>query len=92
MREVLEAHKDFPKTYYPLFMERLLETVRLKVGASLERSYEHLPVKTARRRCASCCVWGARAVGVSVGIAPWNWDRPWWRLLATQQYMPHSLV
>jgi len=45
--KVLEAHKDFPKTYYPLFMERLMETVRLKVGASLERSYEHLPVKTA---------------------------------------------
>lgn len=45
--KVLEAQKDVPQMYYSFFMERLLETVRQKVGASLERSYEHLPVEQA---------------------------------------------
>jgi 26S proteasome regulatory subunit N12 len=45
--KVLEAQKDVPQMYYSFFMERLLETVRLKVGATLERSYDHLPVEQA---------------------------------------------
>jgi len=45
--KVLEAQKDVPQMYYSFFMERLLETVRQKVGASLERSYDHLPVEQA---------------------------------------------
>lgn len=45
--KVLEAQKDVPKMYYVFFMERLLDTVRLKVGASLEQSYESLPAETA---------------------------------------------
>eukprot|EP00930_Biecheleria_cincta_P100736 TRINITY_DN92353_c0_g1_i1.p1 TRINITY_DN92353_c0_g1~~TRINITY_DN92353_c0_g1_i1.p1 ORF type:complete len:292 (+),score=74.18 TRINITY_DN92353_c0_g1_i1:58-933(+) len=45
--KVLEAQKDVPKMYYAFFMERLMETVRQKVGASLERSYSYLPVQQA---------------------------------------------
>jgi len=45
--KVLEARKDVPKMYYSIFMDRLLDTVRMKVGASLERSYESLPVQEA---------------------------------------------
>jgi len=45
--KVLEAQKDVPKMYYAYFMERLIDMVRLKIGASLERSYEHLPAQQA---------------------------------------------
>merc|ERR1719343_1816515 len=45
--KVLEAQKDVPQMYYSFFMERLIDTVRSKVGASLERSYDHLPVQQA---------------------------------------------
>jgi len=45
--KILQAQKDVPDTYYPFFMERLMDTVRQKVGASLERSYEHLPAADA---------------------------------------------
>ncbi|CAE8616398.1 unnamed protein product [Polarella glacialis] len=45
--KVLGAQKDVPKAYYAFFMERLIETVRQKVGASLERSYENLPAQQA---------------------------------------------
>lgn len=45
--KVLEAQKDVPKMYYAFFMERLIDTVRQKVGASLERSYETLPAQQA---------------------------------------------
>lgn len=47
--KVLEKQQaqDFPKMYYKYFMERLIETVRLKIGTSLERSYENLPAKEA---------------------------------------------
>jgi len=45
--KVLEAQKDVPKMYYAFFMERLIDTVRQKVGASLERSYENLPAQQA---------------------------------------------
>jgi len=45
--KILEAQKDVPHAYYSFFMERLIDTVRLKVGTSLERSYEHLPTKEA---------------------------------------------
>jgi 26S proteasome regulatory subunit N12 len=41
--KILEAQKDVPHPYYSFFMERLMETVRQKVGASLERSYDCLP-------------------------------------------------
>lgn len=47
--KVLEAQKEVPKMYYSFFMERLLDTVRMKVGASLERSYEHLPALEAAK-------------------------------------------
>merc|ERR1719356_1005154 len=47
--KVLEAQKDVPQMYYSFFMERLIDTVRLKVGASLERSYEFLPAQTAAK-------------------------------------------
>jgi len=47
--KILEAQKEVPQKYYPFFMERLLETVRAKVGASLERSYEHLPADVAAK-------------------------------------------
>merc|ERR1712060_18809 len=45
--KILEVQKDVPHVYYSFFMERLLDTVRLKVGASLERSSEHLPAQQA---------------------------------------------
>lgn len=45
--KVLEAQKDVPKAYYAYFMERLIDMVRLKIGASLERSYESLPTQQA---------------------------------------------
>jgi 26S proteasome regulatory subunit N12 len=45
--KILEAQKDVPQMYYSFFMERLIDTVRQKVGASLERSYEHLPAQQA---------------------------------------------
>lgn len=45
--KVLAAQKDVPKMYYSFFMERLLDTVRLKVGASLENTYENLPALQA---------------------------------------------
>lgn len=47
--KILEAQKDVPQMYYKYFMERLLETVRMKVGASLERSYEQLPAPEAAK-------------------------------------------
>lgn len=45
--KVLEFQKDVPQMYYSFIMERLLDTMRMKVGACLERSYEHLPAATA---------------------------------------------
>lgn len=45
--KVLEGQKDLPQPYAAFLVERLLETVRQKVGTSLERSYEHLPVQKA---------------------------------------------
>lgn len=47
--KILEAQKDVPNMYYPFFMERLVETVRQKVGASLERSYEELNIQEAAK-------------------------------------------
>lgn len=47
--KILDAQKDVPSAHYTLFMERLLETVRQKVGASLERSYDHLPAAYASK-------------------------------------------
>lgn len=47
--KILEAQKDVPHAYYGFFMERLLGTVRQKVGASLERSYDHLPADHAAK-------------------------------------------
>lgn len=47
--KILEAQKDVPQMYYPYFMKKLVETVRAKVGASLERSYEHLPAEVAAK-------------------------------------------
>mmetsp|Transcript_32350 Transcript_32350/g.65371 ORF Transcript_32350/g.65371 Transcript_32350/m.65371 type:complete len:287 (+) Transcript_32350:96-956(+) len=45
--KVLEAQRDVPKAYYAYFMERLIDMVRLKIGASLERSYDNLPAQQA---------------------------------------------
>merc|ERR1712137_515949 len=47
--KVLEAQKDVPQMYYSFFMERLIDTVRSKVGASLERSYDNLPAQQAAK-------------------------------------------
>mmetsp|Transcript_39024 Transcript_39024/g.112065 ORF Transcript_39024/g.112065 Transcript_39024/m.112065 type:complete len:292 (+) Transcript_39024:153-1028(+) len=47
--KILEAQKDVPNANCSFFMERLLETVRQKVGASLERSYDHLPAEHAAK-------------------------------------------
>jgi 26S proteasome regulatory subunit N12 len=47
--KILDASKDVPHENYKFFMEKLMETVRSKVGASLERSYENLPVSEASR-------------------------------------------
>merc|ERR1712151_982090 len=35
--------------YYKYFMERLIDMVRLKIGTSLERSYENLPAPEAAK-------------------------------------------
>eukprot|EP00811_Abedinium_folium_P000660 NODE_10604_length_1340_cov_6.089860.p2 GENE.NODE_10604_length_1340_cov_6.089860~~NODE_10604_length_1340_cov_6.089860.p2 ORF type:complete len:330 (+),score=121.46 NODE_10604_length_1340_cov_6.089860:139-990(+) len=45
--KVLSKSKDVPQEDYRCFLERLLETVRLKVGASMERSYTCLPAEEA---------------------------------------------
>merc|ERR1712037_375434 len=45
--KILEEKKQMTQEYYAYFMEKLIETVRIKVGASLERSYEHIPAKEA---------------------------------------------
>merc|ERR1712190_393993 len=46
--KVLDAQKEVPaKDLRSFFMKQLIDTVRLKVGASLERSYEDLPVQQA---------------------------------------------
>mmetsp|Transcript_36361 Transcript_36361/g.77377 ORF Transcript_36361/g.77377 Transcript_36361/m.77377 type:complete len:288 (+) Transcript_36361:149-1012(+) len=47
--KILEAQKEVPHEYYTFFMGRLLDTVRQKVGASLERSYDALPVDYAAK-------------------------------------------
>merc|ERR1712098_150113 len=47
--KILDAQKDVPNPNYSFFMERLLETVRQKVGASLERSSDHLPTDYAAK-------------------------------------------
>lgn len=46
--KVLEA-KTGMHEYSKFFMDRLLETVRLKVGASLEQTYESLPLQQASK-------------------------------------------
>merc|ERR1712032_1590346 len=45
--KILEEKKQMTQEYYAYFMEKLIETVRIKVGASLERSYEQIPAKEA---------------------------------------------
>merc|ERR1711957_1006349 len=49
--KVLEKQKaqDFPQVYYKYFMERLIDMVRLKIGTSLEMSYENLPAVEAAK-------------------------------------------
>lgn len=49
--KILEAKKDmtFKTQYSSYFMERLEETVRTKIGLSLERSYENLPANEAAK-------------------------------------------
>jgi len=47
--KVLESQKTLPQMYYSFFMERLVDTVRQKVGSSLELSYEHLPAAEAAK-------------------------------------------
>jgi len=47
--KILEAQKNVKDTYSPFFMERLIETVRSKVGASLERTYESVPAQDAAK-------------------------------------------
>jgi len=47
--KILEAKKSVPQMYYAYFMDRLEDTVRTKIGASLERSYENLPVQEAAK-------------------------------------------
>jgi 26S proteasome regulatory subunit N12 len=47
--KIMEAKKDVPQMYYPFFMEQLMETVRQKVGASIERSYEKLSTAEATK-------------------------------------------
>merc|ERR1712032_1754498 len=47
--KILQVKKQVTDKNYGVFMERLLDTVRLKVGASLERSYESLPVQEAAK-------------------------------------------
>jgi 26S proteasome regulatory subunit N12 len=47
--KILEAKKDTPQLYYAYFMDRLEDTVRTKIGLSLERSYENLPANEAAK-------------------------------------------
>lgn len=47
--KILEAKKDVPQKYYGYIMDRLEDMVRVKIGASLERSYETLPAQEAAR-------------------------------------------
>merc|ERR1712012_379141 len=47
--KVLEAQKSMPQASCSFFLERLMETVRQKVGASLERSYTNLPAQEAAK-------------------------------------------
>lgn len=47
--KILEAQSRMGNPNLKFFMERLLETVRQKVGASLERSYEQLPIDYATK-------------------------------------------
>jgi len=47
--KILETQKNTPSKYYPFFMEQLMETVRQKVGASIERSYEKLSTAEATK-------------------------------------------
>jgi len=47
--KVLEGSKSMPQKYCSVFHKRLDDMVRLKVGASLERSYEHLPAEDAAK-------------------------------------------
>jgi 26S proteasome regulatory subunit N12 len=47
--KVLEGQKNLPQKYAPFFLEKLYDTVRQKVGASLERSYENLPAQEAAK-------------------------------------------
>jgi len=48
--KILEAKKDVQaKEYYAYFMDRLEDTVRTKIGASLECSYENLPANEAAK-------------------------------------------
>jgi len=47
--KILETKKDVPQMYYAYFMDRLEDTVRTKIGASLERSYENLPATEAAK-------------------------------------------
>jgi len=44
---ILEPEKDIPAKYSKFFMDELLNTVRSKIGASLENSYDKLPAKVA---------------------------------------------
>jgi 26S proteasome regulatory subunit N12 len=45
--KILEAKKDMPEKDYGYIMDRLEDMVRVKIGASLERSYESLPAQEA---------------------------------------------
>jgi len=47
--KVLEGSKTLPQKYSSFFIQRLDDMVRLKVGASLERSYENLPAQDAAK-------------------------------------------
>mmetsp|Transcript_166797 Transcript_166797/g.320298 ORF Transcript_166797/g.320298 Transcript_166797/m.320298 type:complete len:283 (+) Transcript_166797:60-908(+) len=47
--KIMDAKKDMPQRYYEYFMDKLEETVRTKIGASLERSYENLPADQAAK-------------------------------------------
>jgi len=47
--KVLQIAKEAPQKYCEFFIQRLDDMVRLKVGASLERSYEYLPAQEAAK-------------------------------------------
>jgi 26S proteasome regulatory subunit N12 len=47
--KVLEGHKNLPQKYAAFLTDKLYDTVRQKVGASLERSYENLPAEEAAK-------------------------------------------